>query len=115
MSSVYMDRASYQTLDAAGVKRLIDRHMLVDEGKYRHLQEYYLGDHIILHSHKAHSASPNNRIVCNVAKYITDTATGYFLGQPVVYGCPHDQYLAQLQDIMDYNDEQDHNAELITC
>ena len=112
MSSVYMDRASYQTLDAAGVKRLIDRHMLVDEGKYRHLQEYYLGDHIILHSHKAHSASPNNRIVCNVAKYITDTATGYFLGQPVVYGCPHDQYLAQLQDIMDYNDEQDHNAEL---
>lgn len=112
MSSVYMDMASYQTLDAAGVKRLIDRHMLVDEGNYRQLQEYYLGNHSILHSHKAHSASPNNRIVCNVAKYITDTATGYFLGQPVVYGCPNDQYLAQLQDIMDYNDEQDHNAEL---
>ena len=107
-----MDMASYQTLDAAGVKRLIDRHMLVDEGKYRQLQEYYLGNHSILHSHKEHSASPNNRIVCNVAKYITDTATGYFLGQPVVYGCPNDQYLAQLQDIMDYNDEQDHNAEL---
>lgn len=112
MSAVYMDMASYQTLDAAGVKRLIDRHMLVDEGKYRQLQEYYLGNHSILHSHKEHSASPNNRIVCNVAKYITDTATGYFLGQPVVYGCPNDQYLAQLQDIMDYNDEQDHNAEL---
>ena len=73
MSSVYMDRASYETLDAAGVKRLIDRHMLVDEGKYRQLQEYYLGNHSILHSHKEHSASPNNRIVCNVAKYITDT------------------------------------------
>ena len=84
MSSVYMDRASYETLDAAGVKRLIDRHMLVDEGKYRQLQEYYLGNHSILHSHKEHSASPNNRIVCNVAKYITDTATGYFLGRPVV-------------------------------
>jgi SPP1 family phage portal protein len=112
VSAVYMDMASYQTLDAAGVKRLIDRHMLVDEGKYRQLQEYYLGNHSILHSHKEHSASPNNRIVCNVAKYITDTATGYFLGQPVVYGCPNDQYLAQLQDIMDYNDEQDHNAEL---
>lgn len=112
MSSVYMDRASYQTLDEAGIKRLIDRHMLADADKYRHLQEYYLGNHDILHSHKQHSASPNNRIVCNTCKYITDTATGYFLGQPVVYGCPDDRYLAQLQDIMDYNDEQDHNAEL---
>ena len=112
MSSVYMDRASYQTLDATGVKRLIDRHMLAGADKYHHLQEYYLGNHDILHSHKEHSASPNNRIVCNVAKYITDTATGYFLGKPVVYGSSDDNYLAQLQDIMDYNDEQDHNAEL---
>ena len=38
MSSVYMDRASYQTLDATGVKRLIDRHMLAGADKYHHLQ-----------------------------------------------------------------------------
>lgn len=112
MSSVYMDRASYQTLDEAGIKRLIDRYMLTGADKYRHLQEYYIGNHDILYTHKEHSASPNNRIVCNTAKYITDTATGYFLGKPVVYSSTNDKYLALLQDVMDYNDEQDHNAEL---
>lgn len=113
MSSVYMDRASYQTLDEAGIKRLIDRYMLTGADKYRHLQEYYIGNHDILYTHKEHSASPNNRIVCNTAKYITDTATGYFLGKPVVYSCStNDKYLTLLQDVMDYNDEQDHNAEL---
>ena len=107
-----MDMASYQTLDEAGIKRLIDRYMLTGADKYHHLQEYYLGNHDILYTHKDHSASPNNRIVCNTAKYITDTATGYFLGKPVVYSSTNDKYLTLLQDVMDYNDEQDHNAEL---
>ena len=47
-----------------------------------------------------------------MAKYITDTATSYFVGQPVVYNSQDDAYLQTVQDIFDYNDEQDHNMEL---
>lgn len=47
-----------------------------------------------------------------MAKYITDTATGYFVGEPVVYDSQNDEYLQMVQDIFDYNDEQDHNMEL---
>ena len=61
---------------------------------------------------KKDSTAPNNRLVNNMAKYITDTATGYFIGKPVVYSSQNDAYLEALQDIFDYNDEQDENMEL---
>ena len=47
-----------------------------------------------------------------MARYITDTAVGYFVGQPVVYQSGNEEYLKTMQDIFDYNDEQDHNMEL---
>lgn len=114
MSSIYMDKASYEQITVAGIQRLIDNYLLPGQAKYQQMEAYYLGNHAILHTYKEHSASPNNRIVCNAAKYITDTATGYFLGKPVAYSSNsgNDKYLAQLQDVLDYNDDQDHNAEL---
>ena len=70
------------------------------------------GDHDILRHRKKDSTAPNNRLVNNMAKYIADTATGYFIGKPVVYSSQNDAYLEALQDIFDYNDEQDENMEL---
>jgi SPP1 family phage portal protein len=43
------------------------------------LEEYYLGQHAILESEK------ENKLVCNHAKDIVDTATSYFIGNPVTY------------------------------
>ena len=80
--------------------------------KYRKLERYYVGDHDILHSERTDKTGGDNRIVNNMARYITDTATGYFLGQPVVYSSENEEYLQTIQDIFDYNDEQDHNTEL---
>lgn len=41
--------------------------------------------------------------------------TGYFIGKPVIYGSRNgnENYLQALQSVYDYNDEQDHNAELV--
>lgn len=107
---VYMDRSSIETLTVEDIREIIVRQSY--QMKYRKLERYYVGDHDILHSEKTDKTGGDNRIVNNMARYITDTATGYFLGQPVVYSSENEEYLALLQDIFDYNDEQDHNTEL---
>ena len=47
-----------------------------------------------------------------MAKYITDTSTGYFLGKPIVYSSDNQLFVNKLQEVFDYNDEQDENIEL---
>ena len=48
------------------------------------LEAYYRGDHNILNRSRTKGA-PNNKIIVNYAKYVTDTLTGYFMGNPVTY------------------------------
>lgn len=107
---VYMDRASIEVLTVEDIREIVMKHS--HHTKYDRLERYYIGDHDILHAEKTDMTGGNNRIVNNLAKYITDTATGYFLGQPVVYSSENEEYMEILQDIFDYNDEQDHNTEL---
>ncbi len=45
-------------------------------------------------------------------QYITNTATGYFIGKPVTYASSDEAFIEKIQRIFDYNDEQDENAEL---
>lgn len=52
--------------------------------RYARLLRYYLGDHDIQHRTRSQGA-PNNKVVCNHARNITDTVTGYFVGQPITY------------------------------
>lgn len=48
------------------------------------LKEYYLGKHDIL-KHQRRSGQPNFKTVCNHAKDIADTSTGYFMGNTIKY------------------------------
>jgi SPP1 family phage portal protein len=105
-----MDRESANSLDASDIKKIIDAN--IPALKYDELQKIYEGDHKILHKAKRDPAQPDNRIVHNICKYVTNTAVGYFLGKPVIYSSNNDAFLAALQDIYNYNDEQDHNSEL---
>ncbi len=107
---VYMDRASIESLTVKDIREIVVKQSY--QIKYRKLERYYVGDHDILHSERTDKTGGDNRIVNNMARYITDTATGYFLGQPVVYSSENEEYLQAIQDIFDYNDEQDHNTEL---
>lgn len=110
MPVIYMDRRSVESLTVKDIRDIIESNMIGT--KYDTLHDYYIGNHKILRETKRNSADPNNRLVANMAKYITDTATGYFLGQPVIYSSGNEAYLEALQDIFDLNDEQDHNMEL---
>jgi len=54
--------------------------------RLKNLEDYYLGKHKILTRVLGDSAGlPNNQLVGNHAKYITDIAVGYVTGNPVKY------------------------------
>lgn len=110
MPVIYMDRASIESLKEEDIRKIIEEN--ITDVKYGMLYDYYIGRHKILNETKKDSTAPNNRLVNNMAKYITDTATGYFVGEPIIYDSRNDEYLQMVQDIFDYNDEQDHNTEL---
>ena len=57
------------------------RHM---KDRYDRLERYYEGNHPICAREKR-SVLANNKLVCNHAKYISDTCVGYFAGNPVKY------------------------------
>lgn len=110
MAVLYMDRASIESLTEKDIRDIIEENTV--DTKYGRLYDYYVGKHRILGERKKDSTAPNNRLVNNMARYITDTATGYFVGQPVVYNSQNKEFLQIIQDIFNYNDEQDHNMEL---
>ena len=47
-------------------------------------KQYYEGHHSIEYRNRKDNA-PNNKVVCNHAKDISDIATGYFMGNPITY------------------------------
>lgn len=110
MPVIYMEKSSIESLTESDIRDIIEENTI--GMKYGLLNDYYIGNHAILNNIKKDSTAPNNKLVNNMAKYITDTATGYFVGQPVVYNSDNEVFLQTLQDIFDYNDEQDHNMEL---
>ncbi|GLC88691.1 phage portal protein [Lysinibacillus piscis] len=56
-------------------------------GRLNNLENYYKGEHVILARELSgdEMGLPNNKIVANHAKYITDIATGYTFGKPIKY------------------------------
>jgi SPP1 family phage portal protein len=81
--------------------------------KYIQLEEYYKSKHLILEK-KTGANKPNNILVNNFSKYITDVNVGYFMGKPVTYTTEEEfqEKLDELQNAFDYNDEQSQNAVL---
>lgn len=49
------------------------------------LDNYYRGKHAILQRPDSQTGLPNNKLVANHAKFISDAAVGYVLGHPVKY------------------------------
>lgn len=82
------------------------------QDRYKKLQGYYQGEHDILERKKIDPNKPNNKLVVNYAKLITDIATGYFMGIPVTYDSDEKQALSDIFDVLDDNYEEDVNYEL---
>lgn len=62
--------------------KFIKDHTLHMHARYDLLERYYEGLHPIC-SREKRSVLANNKLVCNHAKYISDTCVGYFAGNPV--------------------------------
>ena len=81
-----------------------------DVSRLQRLKDYYDGKHDIL-SRTMDAGKPNNKLVHNYPSYIVDVFQGYFIGNPVVYS-GDEKTLEAMQDIFNYNDEQDENSEI---
>ncbi|QVY60943.1 phage portal protein [Cytobacillus gottheilii] len=75
------------------------------------LEDYYKGEHEIL-KREVELDKPNNKIVVNYAKLITDNATGYFMGIPVTYESDDKELIEKVFEILDANVEEDVNFEI---
>lgn len=78
------DLFNEEQLDKTVIVKLIKKHFADVSNKVKCL-EYYEGKHSILSYTRDNDSDNMVKIVCNHAKDITDTATGYFMGNPVTY------------------------------
>lgn len=85
--------------------KFIREHERHTRARYDILEKYYDGRHPILDRDKRRVLA-NNRLVCNHAKYISDTAVGYFAGNPIKYSGKDIEPLLELLKAAD-SDTQD--------
>ena len=81
------------------IYKLILKHSNESE-RLKRLKSYYLGEHDIL-KHERREGQPNFKTIANHAKDIADTATGYFMGNPIKYANTSDGDLEQLLEAFD--------------
>lgn len=79
--------------DKQAIRHLIMKHRRGYE-RLKGLKNYYEGKHRILEENR------ENRLVCNHAKDIADTASSYFIGNPVSYKSPDD--ITALTDALEH-------------
>ena len=94
------------------IKQIIDNHKATVLPRLQKLENYYNANNIIKNRLLKDPSKPNNKIANAYASYITDTLTGYFIGEPITYNSNDDALLQDIKMIFEYNDEADENAEL---
>ena len=121
------DREAMDGLGSAAVLQLIAKHIADQVPEYDKNMDYYLGEHEILNNQRPEADAPNAQPVCNHAKDISDTASGYFLGSPITYSLVGDyaddpkkqEAFDQFLDYIDYattdDDDQENALMLSIC
>ena len=105
-----MDKNDELHLDM--LESFINKHQQLVTASFLPLENMYKGNHEILRMEEKPLNKPDNRIVMNFAKYIVDTLNGYFLTIPIKINHESDEYMAKLQDILDFNNIDDEQYEL---
>ena len=67
------------------IRKLINKHRLNEVPRFNTLDNYYHAKNPILQRTKSDETLPCNKIAHPYASYITDTLTGYFMGEGVSY------------------------------
>lgn len=78
------DREAMDALGSADIMTLINKHQ-EQVTRFNKNLDYYMGNQAILENNRAVDGAPNNQVVANHAKDIADTASGYFMGNPITY------------------------------
>ena len=108
MEDIYLESMNELTIDLLGT--LIRKHKMKGIPRIKLLRRYYEGKHDILKRTFSDGSKPNNRIVNNFCKMISDITQGYFMGTPVSYNSTDDVFLMHLQDIYNVANEQNINS-----
>ena len=90
----------------------LDTHRL-NVPKYEKLRRYYRGAHMIEERRQDGPLAPNNRLVNNFPKYITDTVCGYVFGNSITLTAADDTTdISPVADALSAADAGTYNAEL---
>lgn len=100
-----------EEITAEVVQDFIEQHQ-AKLPRYQRLKNLYEGNHPILHQDDKPDYKPDNRLVVNFAKYITDTFNGYFIGIPVKVSHDDQGVNDRVDKFMTRNDMDDNLAEL---
>lgn len=88
------------TADIVALMREIE----IFDNKYETNRDYYYGNHRILNRVFDDQSKPNNKVVVNIPKYITQVRTGYFSSAPMTIDSINEEFLADVRNVLDYND-----------
>lgn len=106
----YIMLDSIEELNPTLISHLIGKHRREAVPRLKTLRKYYEGEHDILKRAFEDDSKPNNRIVANFCKMISDITQGYFSGSPVTYKSKDETYLMYLEDIYNVNVEENQNS-----
>ncbi|KAA0565332.1 phage portal protein [Bacillus sp. CH30_1T] len=93
------------------VQKFIDLHK-AEVPRYKKLKNLYESKAPILSQDDKEQFKPDNRLVVNFAKYITDTFNGYFIGIPVKVSHDDESVNERVETFQSMNDMDDNMAEL---
>ena len=96
-----------KTIDNAFIIEAI-RKKLDNNHRLQRLQDYYEGRHDILLRFYKDTEKPNNRIVVNFCKNISDFLTAYVVGVPIKYEAPQ-----IILDNLNYNDNDETTMQVV--
>ena len=91
-------------MDRKELRERLDCFRQADLPRLRRLGAYFAGQHRIL-SERKEPGKPDNRLVNNFCRSITDSTVGYFMGIPVSYGGDDPETLAEALRLCALNDE----------
>ena len=109
MRKIRIDKETQLTKEV--IKWIIEKHS-EEKARIAELRDYYNNKNAIMNRQYKDTNKPMNRLSHPFASYITNMATGYFLGNPISYNSENQDLLERILDIFKYNDEADNNTTL---
>ena len=109
MRKIRIDKDTQLTKEV--IKWIIEKHS-EEKTRIAELRDYYNNKNAIINRQYKDINKPMNKLSHPFASYITNMATGYFLGNPISYNSDNQDLLERMLEIFKYNDEADNNTTL---